>query len=57
MYNARASTNISHTDKIWNQVAACVNMQNRHKASSLCQASEWYETSKLGLEFQNVCYT
>ena len=31
MYNARASTNISHTDKIWNQVAAWVNMQNRHK--------------------------
>ena len=55
MYNARASTNISHTDKIWNQVA-WVNMQNLHKASSLCQASKWYETSKLGLEFQNFCY-
>ena len=30
--------------------------KNRHKASSLCQASEWYETSKLGPEFQNFCY-
>ena len=26
MYNAKASTNISHTDKIWNQVAARVSI-------------------------------